>query len=119
MAQKTRPTTAKKKRMRKWNQILRQIKFIIVFANAKKVLQYAKKTEPQLSSRDNYPLYQVPVNQISKWKNQAKEKMHQSFERSNAVDHEQREQQQLIERLYGQIGKLQVEQDWLKKNFDL
>jgi len=64
-------------------------------------------------------IYQVPVNQISKWKSQAKEKMHQSFERSNAVDHEQREQQQLIDRLYRQIGKLQVEQDWLKKNFDL
>jgi hypothetical protein len=44
--------------------------------------------------------------------------MHQIFQRSKKSSQD-KEQEKLISRLYQQIGKLQVEQEWLKKTLDL
>lgn len=68
-----------------------------------------EKTAAQLSSQ-----YEVHASQINNWKKQAQENMVASFERGgdrpSAKDVEAQE-----DRLYRQIGKLQVEVDWLRK----
>lgn len=60
--------------------------------------------------------YEVHGNMITKWKKQLKDNMANIFIRKN-------EQEPDIERqmgnLYKQIGKQQVEIDWLKKNLGL
>lgn len=81
-----------------------------------KVAKAALKEEATLSELSQ--LYQVPINQISKWKNQALQDMYQIFQR-NKKSSQDKEQEKLISRLYQQIGKLQVEQEWLKKTLDL
>lgn len=53
-------------------------------------------------------------NQISIWKRHLEENVSELFEVKRGRKTE--EEAALIERLYGQIGKLQVELDWLKKN---
>lgn len=67
------------------------------------------KTVAQLSSQ-----YEVHASQINNWKKHAQERMAESFERGSdrptVKDIEARE-----DRLYQQIGKLQVEVDWLRK----
>lgn len=67
------------------------------------------KTAAQLSSQ-----YGVHASQINNWKKQAQERMADSFERGgdrpSAKEIEARE-----DNLYRQIGKLQVEVDWLRK----
>ncbi len=67
-----------------------------------------EKTIEELSS-----LFQVPVSQISKWKKQAKENMANIF--ATSKNPETKENEQLIDRLYRELGKLQVEHEWLKK----
>lgn len=67
------------------------------------------KTVAQLSSH-----YGVHASQINNWKKQAQERMVESFERDRdrptAKEIEARE-----DRLYRQIGELQVEVSWLRK----
>lgn len=67
------------------------------------------KTVAQLSSQ-----YGVHASQINNWKKQAQERMVESFERDGdrptAKEVETRE-----DRLYRQIGELQVEVSWLRK----
>jgi len=52
--------------------------------------------------------------QIAQWKRQLVEASAGIFE-SGAPSRREREQEQLVEHLYQQIGQLQVEVDWLRK----
>jgi len=67
-----------------------------------------EKTIAQLSSE-----YGVHASQINTWKQQAREKLPELFGRSSGMDDPRREAEQ--DRLYQQIGRLQVEVDWLRK----
>lgn len=67
-----------------------------------------EKTIAQLSSE-----YGVHASQINTWKQQAREKLPELFGRSSGLDEQRREAEQ--DRLYQQIGRLQVEVDWLRK----
>ena len=67
-----------------------------------------QKTIEELSS-----IFQVASVQITRWKKKAKEDLALVFEsgKSNGG----KEKDILIERLYRELGKLQVEHEWLKK----
>jgi len=57
--------------------------------------------------------HEVHPNQITLWKKQLIETLPEVFGRRREQSDEQ--QQELIARLYEQIGRLKVELDWLKK----
>lgn len=59
----------------------------------------------------------VHPNQISKWKKQAIEELDSVF--SGKRDRKKKEQKELTEELYKQIGQLKVELDWVKKKSGL
>lgn len=68
-----------------------------------------EKTVAQLSS-----LYGVHASQINTWKKLAQERLVEAFERGgDRADPKEAEARE--DRLYQQIGKLQVEVDWLRK----
>ena len=69
------------------------------------------KTIAELSSE-----YEVHSNMISKWKKHLQENLADIFTRKNEQEPSDKE---LIENLYKQIGKSQVEIDWLKKKLGL
>ena len=54
----------------------------------------------------------IHPSRISLWKKIALERLHEVFENGNL---EADGKEKLIERLYQQVGKLQVEIDWIKK----
>ena len=60
--------------------------------------------------------YEVHSNMITKWKKQLKGHMADIFIRKNEQEPDDK---QLIDNLYRQIGKSQVEIDWLKKKLGL
>lgn len=66
-----------------------------------------EKTIAQISSE-----YEIHSNMVTKWKKKLQENMVDIFTRKN-----EREpgDQELIDKLYRQIGKSQMEVDWLKK----
>jgi transposase len=66
-----------------------------------------EKTIAQISSE-----YEVHSNMVTKWKKQLQENIGDIYMRKN--DREPNDQE-LIDKLYRQIGKSQVEIDWLKK----
>ncbi len=57
--------------------------------------------------------YQVHPNQITEWKRQALEALPEVFSKKRKL--EQHDQQALVDRLYQQIGELQVDVNWMKK----
>ncbi len=59
--------------------------------------------------------YEVHPNQVSQWKKQAQEGLASLFEDQRKKQRAEAEQSALISRLYEQVGKLQVELEWLKK----
>ena len=61
--------------------------------------------------------YGVHPNQVSKWKRGALEGLVELF--SDGKERREKDQQQLIDELYRQIGKLKVELDWMKKKSGL
>jgi len=66
------------------------------------------KTLAQLASE-----FDVHPNQITEWKKQAIDSLPDIF--SKKQKHDQQDNQQLIDRLYRQIGELQVDVNWMKK----
>jgi len=61
--------------------------------------------------------YEVHSTQITKWKKQVLEELPKVF--SGARERSDRQQSELVEELYQQIGRLKVELDWLKKKAGL
>ena len=66
------------------------------------------KTLAQLASE-----FDVHPNQITEWKRQAIESLQEVFSRKKK--RQKQDNQQLIDRLYQQIGELQVDVNWMKK----
>ena len=71
-----------------------------------------QKTMAELSSE-----FSVHPSQVSAWRNQLKEQMGSVFGRSESKSLQEKDD--LIEELYKNIGKLQVEVDWFKKKFSI
>jgi len=66
------------------------------------------KTSAEISSE-----FSVHPTQIAKWKKELREGLPELFAgKKSAVD---KDKDQLIDKLYKQIGQTQVENDWLKK----
>ena len=57
--------------------------------------------------------FQVHPTQVSQWKRQLQEGVEELFGRDR--QREWREQEALVADLYEQIGRLQMEREWLKK----
>ena len=66
------------------------------------------KTSAEISSE-----FSVHPTQIAQWKNELKKGLPEIF--AGKKSQEEKDKDQLIEELYKQIGKTQVENDWLKK----
>ncbi len=67
------------------------------------------KTMPEISSK-----FKVHSTQISKWKKQAISGLKETFSKNHGKNDSNHEQE--INELYQQIGKLKVENDFLKKS---
>ena len=71
-----------------------------------------EKTLAEISSQ-----FGVHTTQINRWKKELAEGMQEIFtDKRKKLDVDQ---EQLIEQLYKQIGKKEVENDWLKKKISL
>lgn len=81
---------------------------------AKIVLEILKGelTQSQITSK-----YGVHSTQIHSWKKQALDAIISGF--SDKRERQMRDQNELVEELYKQIGQLKVELDWLKKKSEL
>ncbi len=79
-----------------------------------KVALEALKEQKTINELSSY--YGLHANQITNWKKQLKQNADLIFEKEDQIVKSD-QNQELIERLYQQIGQLQVELDWLKKKF--
>ena len=61
--------------------------------------------------------YEVHGTQIAKWKRQVLEELPKVF--SGSRERSEKQDKELVARLYQQIGQLKVELDWLKKKAGL
>ena len=68
-----------------------------------------RQTLAELSER-----FKLHPNQISKWKQEFSERAAEIFERAAP----KKAEEDLTEKLYTKIGKLEMERDWLKKISD-
>jgi putative transposase len=62
-------------------------------------------------------LYEVHPVQVGQWKKQAREGLADLF--SSGRVRQEKDEEDLRDRLYQEIGQLKVELDWLKKKFRL
>ncbi len=74
----------------------------------------AEKTISQISSE-----YGVHSNQIIWWKKELKEGITEIFRGKEKKEKRDKNQQELIESLYRNIGELKVENDWFKKKLNV
>ena len=83
------------------------------FSNAfkAKVALEALKGEKTIAQRSSES--GAHASQFNAWKQQAREKLPELFGRPSGMDDQRREAEQ--DRLYQQMGRLQVEVDWLRK----
>jgi transposase len=63
--------------------------------------------------------YGVHPIRIGMWKKTAKSNLPRLFETGATLNGHDKEQKLLIEKLYGKIGEVEVENDWLKKKLGL
>lgn len=70
------------------------------------------KTSAELSS-----LYEVHTTQIKRWKQIALESLESCF--TEAGVQKEKDQEELIQSLYQEIGRLKIELDWIKKKLGL
>ena len=70
-----------------------------------------EKTIAQISSE-----YEVHSNMVTKWKKQLKENVANIFIQKNE---QEPDAERKIDNLYKEIGRMQVENAWLKKNLGL
>jgi transposase-like protein len=71
-----------------------------------------QRTLSELSSE-----YSIHSNQIADWKKQLASGAKTVFEHSKKIQQSEQKEDKEKEVLYAQIGKLQVELDWLKKKY--
>ena len=65
-----------------------------------------RKTVAQIASQ-----YETGTTNVTKWKQVAVERLHELFQSARAT-----QDAKLLDSLYEQIGRLQVELAWMKKN---
>lgn len=70
------------------------------------------KTPAELSS-----LYEVHTTQIKRWKQKAIEFLESCFTEANVQ--KEKDQEELIQTLYQEIGRLKIELDWIKKKLGI
>jgi transposase len=59
--------------------------------------------------------YELHPNQISIWKKEFLSNASAIFQSQSVKSDEKKSEEERLEKLYSQIGKLKVENDWLKK----
>jgi len=72
------------------------------------------KTIAELASE-----FGVHVSQINNWKAVVKDRLGELFSTPSGGAEKIREQKELIEDLYKNVGRMQVENDWLKKKLNI
>jgi len=60
--------------------------------------------------------FEVHASQINTWKAAVKDRLADLFSTPSGGASKMKEQKDLIEQLYKSVGRMQVENDWLKKN---
>ncbi len=63
--------------------------------------------------------YDVHASQINTWKAVAKDRLAELFSSPSGGAEKNKEQKELIEDLYKNVGRMQVENDWLKKKLNI
>ena len=63
--------------------------------------------------------YEVHVSQVNMWKAAVKDRLVELFSSPSGGAEKMKEQKDLIEELYKNVGQMQVENNWLKKKLNI
>lgn len=63
--------------------------------------------------------FEVHASQINTWKAMIKDRLADLFSTPSGGAEKMKEQKELIEQLYKSVGRMQVENDWLKKKLNI